>query len=161
MSIKIPFYGPWSLAVIGKNADFLQRVVIEESLASDGPLSGVVGQTVAAIDGERWTVSVESSSDHGATWRASRIRRVPGVIAPEGLIVTISSDDAVPGGSDGDFDDLVVRFVYLNKDVNPPGTEPYPFTLPGDAFRPRLPARNPTCGCPRACSCAKVRGRCG
>ena len=67
----------------------------------------------------------------------------------------------VPGGSDGDFDDLVVRFVYLNKDVNPPGAEPYPFTLPGDAFRPRLPARNPTCGCVRACTCAKARRCCG
>ena len=49
----------------------------------------------------------------------------------------------------------------LARAANPPGAEPYPFTLPGDAFRPRLPARNPTCGCVRACTCAKARRCCG
>ncbi|HMG52823.1 MAG TPA: hypothetical protein VK601_05070, partial [Kofleriaceae bacterium] len=134
--IKIPFYGKWSMTVVGKNADFLQRVLIEESLASDGAVPGVVGQSVAEIDGERWLVLVESSGTNGATWQASRIKRVPGVISPNGLIVTIYSDDVVPGGSDGDFDDLILQFTYLNPEVNPPGATPYPFTLPVDSFRP-------------------------
>lgn len=157
--IKVPFYGKWSMKVIGKNADFQQRVMIESSLASDGAIPGVVGQTVAAIDGARWFAFIESSST-GASWQASQIKRVPGVISPDGLIVTLFSDDVVPGGSDGDFNDLIVQFTYLNPDVNPPGSPPYSFTLPPDAFRPSLPRR--PCGCcePR-CSCQKPAPRRG
>jgi hypothetical protein len=165
-TIKVPFYGKWSLSVIGKNAEFQQRVVIEGSLASDGVIGGVVGQHVAAIDGKQWWAFVESSSD-GASWTASRLLRVPGVLSPEGLIVTLFSDDVVPGGSDGDFDDLIVQLVYLDPEVNPPGPPPYSFTLPPSAFRPSLPTRGTGCGCRCApiCSCrakrpARKRGGC-
>jgi len=151
--IKVPFYGKWSMKVIGKNADFKQRVVIEESLSSDGFVDGVVGQSVPAIDGPKWLVFIESSGNNGTSWNASRTKRVPGVISPDGLVVTLFSDDVVTGGSDSDFNDLIVQFVYLNPEVNPPGVPPYNFTVPPESFRPTLPPDKPKCRC--ECTCRK------
>lgn len=159
--MPITFYGKWSLLVIAKNAAFDERVSIAGSAGSDGPVAGVAGQTVAAIDGTAWQADMEWSSDGGASWYPSRIRRIPGVTAADGLIVTLYADDNTPDQGDGDFNDLIVQFIYLNRQVNPvgPGVPPYSFTLPQTSFWPQRGGggKPSPCGCECICTCRPRR----
>lgn len=151
--IKAPFYGKWSMKVIGKNSTRKQRVMIESLAGIENTVDGVVGQSIAAIDFPFWYALI-LSNDGSPGANASRIRRLPGVVAPDGLIVTLRSDDVPAGGPDGDFDDLIVQFTYLNPVVNPPGVPPYEFTVPSGSFRPRLPGRDkPRCAYECVCTC--------
>ncbi len=172
------FYGKWSLLVTGNNApEFQQRVRIAGSLASDGPVPGMVGQQVAVIDGMSWDAYLEWSSDGGASWSQSKIARTPGVTPQYGLAVTLSADifsAVLPlgGGRHGNMtvnipDALDVQFGYLNPEVNPQGAYPPPFsfTLPSGSFYPQAPPLNqpaPCCCCGSLrCSCRHRRARYG
>jgi len=153
--MSVTFYGKWSLKVIAKNADFGERVRIAGSAASDGIVAGIAGQSVAAIDGSAWQADMQWSSD-GANWFPSRIRRIPTVTTAEGLIVTLFADDNTPEIGDGDFNDLIVQFTYLNRDVNPsaPAAPPYSFTVPPGSVRPQRPPHEPGhCNC--VCTCCR------
>jgi hypothetical protein len=146
------FYGQWSLEVVGNVDEFMQRVRIVGSIASDGIVAGAVGMQVAAIDGDGWNVFLERSSDNGATWQTNLIQRVPSVTFPDGLIVTLFGDDDIVLPQDSD---VSVKFVYLNQQVNPPRPfqPPVPFTLPPSQFRPPLPPRVCPCCCQCPCGC--------
>jgi hypothetical protein len=140
--IKAPFYGKWSMKVTGKNSPRKQRMLIESTSGIEQTLEDVaVGQSIANIDFPLWHVVI-LSSDGGPGSNASRIRRVPGVIEPDGLIVTLHSDDVVGSGGDEDFNDLIAQFTYLNPEVNPAGVPHYPFNMPPGAFRPARPERD-------------------
>lgn len=154
--MPVTFYGSWSLVVIGKNAAFEERVRIAGSTGSDGPVAGVVGQSVAEIDGASWQADMEWSSDGGANWYPSRVHRIPGVTSADGLIVTLYADDNTPEKGDGDFNDLIVQFVYLNRQVNPVGTvPPYSYTLPPSSFWPGRGGNRGSgrCRCECVCTC--------
>ncbi len=151
--IKAPFYGKWSMTVTAKNSARKQRVMIESLAGIENTVDGLVGQSIAEINFPQWYVLI-LSTEGGPGANASRIRRVPGVISPDGLIATLYSDDVPAGGADGDFNDLIVQFTYLNPEVNPPGVPPYEFTVPSGSFRPTRPGRDkPRCTCECACSC--------
>jgi hypothetical protein len=158
--MPVTFYGKWSLLVTGKNAAFQERLRISGSAGSDGIVAGAVGQGVAAIDGGAWDADMEWSSD-GVNWFPSRVHRIPGVTAADGLIVTLRADDNTPELGDGDFNDLVVELVYLNREVNPlgPGAPPYSYTVPPDSFWPQRPGRGVRggCGCRRECNCRPAK----
>lgn len=125
------FYGNWSLRILTKMADFDQRVVIVGSANSDGPVGGIPGHFIEEIKGERWSAELEWSSDGGATWQPSVVRRTMLVTASEGLIVLLAADDNTEGNRDQDFDDLVVQFTYLDPAANPKTpTAPFDFTVP-------------------------------
>jgi hypothetical protein len=156
----VTFYGKWSLTVISKSASFQERVRISGSLASDGPVAGIAGQQVAAIDGASWDAYMEWSSDNGVTWYPSRIHRLPGVTPQNGFVVQLRADDNFPNLADNDFNDLVVQFIYLNPQVNPAPDYPPPFsfTLPAGSFYPQSPAPKEPEHC--CCCCGKRRCTC-
>ncbi len=159
---SVAFYGKWSLIVTGLNASFAERVRIAGSLASDGAVAGKVGTTVAAIDGSSWQAFMEWSSDGGATWHPSRIHRNPGVNPTDGFIINLNADDNTPALGDGDFNDLVVQFKYLNPEINPPAPvpPPYGFTVPPASFRPPPPGGGlglPRCSCECVCTCRPAK----
>src|SRR4029453_2976275 len=141
--IKAPFYGKWSMKVIGKNAARKQRIVIESMAGIEQTLDDVVvGQSLAEIDFPHWYALI-LSTDGGPGAQASHIRRVPWVVDPHGLLITLYSDDVASGGVvDEDFDDLVVQFTYLNPEVNPAGVPRYPFIMPRGRVRPPRPGRD-------------------
>lgn len=154
--IKAVFYGKWSMKVIGKNSARKQKMLIESPQGIEKTLEGVVvGQSLADIDYPEWYVVILSSGD-GPGGSASRIRRVPGVIDPEGIIVTLHSDDIIGAGGDEDFNDLIVQFTYQDPEVNPAGVPRHPFLMPPNRIRPDRPGRRkPQHPC--KCSCS----RCG
>jgi hypothetical protein len=161
--MSVTFYGDWSLVIVSKNAAFDERVRIAGSAGSDGVVNGVTGQAVASIDGTSWQAFMEWSSDGGANWYPSRIRRIPSVTSADGLIVTLYADDNTPDKGDGDYNDLIAQFVCLNRKVNPlgPGVSPYSFTVPKGSFWPprgsgKLPG---SCGCECVCTCRKPKAR--
>ena len=136
--MSITFYGKWSLKVLSTSAFFMERAHIRGSNASDGVILGVAGQGIAEIDGTAWTVDMEWSSDGGANWHPSRMRRLPLIAPGEGLYITLGADDNTPEAGDNDYNDLVIHLVYLNRKVNPLGPDepPYHFTLPPGSFWP-------------------------
>jgi len=162
--IKAPFYGKWSMKVIGKNAARKQRIVIESTTGIEQTLDDVVvGQSLAEIDFPLWWALI-MSTDGGPSAQASHIRRVPGVIDPDGFVITLYSDDVGSGGVvDEDFDDLVVQFTYLNPEVNPAGVPRHPFIMPPGRVRPSRPGRDkPRHKCECVCACrGNQRCRCG
>jgi hypothetical protein len=141
--MPVTFYGKWSLDVVGNVNEFQERVRIVGSLHSDGIVAGTVGTQVAEIDGTSYDIFMERSGDGGATWQANLIQRIPSVTPQDGLIVTLYADDSVVAPQDSDF---IVKFKYLNTQVNPPGlsTPPFGFTLPPSSFVPPRPPRAQT-----------------
>src|SRR4029450_10254651 len=59
--------------------------------------------------------------------------------SPDGLIITLYSDDVIGAGGDEDFNDLIVHFTYRNPEVNPAGVPRYPFIMPPGRVRPPRP----------------------
>ena len=161
--IKAPFYGKWSMKVTAKNSARKQKMLIESPQGIEKTLDDVtVGQSLADIDFPLWYVVILASSG-GSSSNASRIRRVPGVVTPEGLVNTLYSDDIDGAGGDEDYNDLIVQFTYQDPEVNPPGVPHYPYLLPPNRIRPERPGRTPprhSCKC--ECSCRKPScTRCG
>ena len=157
--MPITFYGKWSLKVVAVNGTYQERVRITGSQASDGAVAGIVGDSVAAIDGSAWEAYMEWTSDGGTDWGPNLIvARMPGVTSSDGLIVTLYASVLFRGPlkpvlNPEDFN-LVVQFNYLNREVNPCGTKPYCYTLPPGSFRPKPPAR---CRCECICTCRPVK----
>jgi len=132
------------MRVQSKDAAFEERVTISGSDNSDGSFPGTPGVMIPAIRGDEWAVELEWSSDGGATWYPSAIRRTDGVTDADGLVVVLGADDNVPAARDNDFNDLVVQFVYLDQAANPPPpAKPYDFTIPRDWLRRAEPDRPP------------------
>jgi hypothetical protein len=150
--MPVIFYGQWSLDVIGNVGEFQQRLRIAGSIASDGTVAGTVGTQLAAIDGAGWNVFMERSADGGATWLPNLVQRLPSVTPTDGLIVTLYGDDSVVAPQDSD---VTVQLVYLNRQVNPTGPTPppYSYTLPPGQFWPMPPPRTCPCCCKCPCSC--------
>jgi hypothetical protein len=166
--MTVPFYGSWSLLVVEKEAAFEERASILGPPGVNQILAGVVGDGVARVgaDGDVWGIEMEWSSDGGANWYPSRVRRTPSVVPGKGLIVTLFADDNTPQLADGDFNDLIIECVYLNPVINPPGvgTRPPELTAPPGSYLPK-PPRMPTKGggqCCCTCECAPhaTAGRC-
>jgi hypothetical protein len=131
------FFGPWSLRVVSKDASFEERVTIQGSQNSNGSFPGTPGTTIAEIRGAEWTLEMEWSSDGGATWHPSDIRRTHEVTQADGLVVTLGADDNQPALRDHDFNDLVISLKYLDKRVNPPPNPSwYDFTIYPEWVRP-------------------------
>jgi hypothetical protein len=127
------FYGKWSFEVTGNTGEFHQRVRIQGSLNADGDLAAAVGAQISEIDGPAWNVHLERSRDGGVTWQENLVQRIPTVTPQDGLTVNLHGDDSVVAPQDSD---VTVRFVYLDRQVNPkPVTPSFSFTLPPGSFR--------------------------
>jgi hypothetical protein len=125
------FFGPWSVSVQRKDADFDQRVVISGAAVGSGAHPGVVGPTVG-VDGDRWELDLEWSD--GGPWQPSAVRRTATFTPLDGLVVTLGGDDGPPATADHDFDDLVVVVQSADPALDPlrSGGFPYDFSLPED-----------------------------
>jgi hypothetical protein len=146
--MPVTFYGKWSLEVVGNVNEFEERMRIVGFLGGGSlatTVDGTVGTKVAAIDAPSWDVFMERSGDGGATWLPNLIQRIPSVTPQDGLIVTLYADDSVVAPENSDF---IVKFKYLNTQVNPPGpsTPPFAFTLPPSSFRPAGTTASPDQG---------------
>jgi hypothetical protein len=145
--MPVTFYGKWSLEVVANANKFEERARIL-GVGGGGVLAftvdGTVGTKVAAIEKSRpelpWDVFMERSGDGGLTWQTNLVQRIPSVTPQDGLIVTLYADDSVVAPQDSNF---IVKFKYLNTQVNPPGpsTPPFGFTLPPSSFKPPGPPR--------------------
>lgn len=151
--MSLIFYGPWSLTVLSKVADFNERVRIAGADPSgDLIVDGVAGNSVPRIDANSWTLFMEWCPVGGTSWGDSAIKRMPFVDPINGITVTLGADDNLPELRDGDYNDLIVQLVYLNRTVNPPGTPPpYHFTFDKSQRYPQLPplpgSDGSRCGC--------------
>jgi hypothetical protein len=131
------FFGTWSLLIQSKDAAFAERVTISGSENSDGSIDGIAGQFIPEILGDEWTAEMEWSGDGGATWHPSAIRRTMAVTDADGIVITLGADDNEPAARDGDFNDLVAVFTYLDPSVNPVGPPGggFDFSIPEEWVR--------------------------
>jgi hypothetical protein len=149
--MPVAFYGKWSLEVVANANKFEERarIIGQDMIGNErgvlaSTVDGKVGTKVVSTGLEDalapWYVFMERSGDGGLTWQTNLIQRIPSVTPQDGLIVTLYADDSVVAPQDSNF---IVKFKYLNKQVNPPGpsTPPFGFTLPPSSFRPPGPPR--------------------
>ncbi len=148
------FYGRSAPLILSTGVTYLERARVAGSNASDGPITGPIGQRLAAIDGAAWQVFLEYSTDGGVTWLESPSTRDPVVTPTDGLLVALyafynSTQKLIEG--------FLVHFIYLNPVINPPGPNvpQFGFTLPPNSFRPQPPTPPipAACGCKCRCSC--------
>jgi hypothetical protein len=137
------FYGPWNVTVQSKDAYFSQRFTISGSVASDGTYLGVPGTGPGNVTGARWTIDFEWNDNSSVDWYPSDSRRSAEYTVSDGLVVYAGVDDNFEAVRDGDYNDLVLRCVSNNPDLNPlRGTVPYDFTITKeqlDRYREKYP----------------------
>ena len=152
------FFGRWAPLILSTGVTYVERARVAGSIASNGPITGPIGQQLAPIDGPAWQVYLEYSTDGGVTWLESPATRDPVVTPTDGLLVALYAFyDPTKKLIEG----FLVHFIYLNPVINPPGPKqpPFGFTLPPDSFRPQ-PAIAPVptrCGCKCGCSCRPLQ----
>ena len=106
-----PFSGRWRGTVVGRTADFSQRVVVSGAAAGNGTYNGVVGTSFELTDG---LVELEWNNEQGSGWQPSAVITSIGLSSPLVVMRTLGADDNFPDQRDGDFDDLQVSFEYLD-----------------------------------------------
>jgi hypothetical protein len=141
------FYGPWIVTVESKEAYFSQRFTITGSDASDGTYPGVPGTGPGNVTGSRWTIDFEWNDPSNVDWYPSDSRRTVEYTVSDGLVVSAGVDDNFEAVRDGDYNDLVLRCVNNDPDLNPlRGTVPYDFTITKEQlarYREKNPDRPP------------------
>lgn len=128
-------YGPWHVEVVARDAALDQRVVISGSQGSDGDYPGTRGTVIGDVTGEEWSVALEwRNATAGGEWQPSGVRREAGFTLQDGLFVTLGADDGPEGGRDGDFNDLVVRLINQDPNLDPMAGAhvPHEFTISDD-----------------------------
>jgi hypothetical protein len=124
------FYGPWHITVYSKDAYFSQRFTITGSDASDGTYPGVPGTGPGDVAGSQWTIDFEWNDNSSVAWHPSDSRRTVEYTVSDGLVVYAGVDDNFDSVRDYDYNDVVLRCVNIDPDINPfRGTVPYDFTI--------------------------------
>jgi hypothetical protein len=146
------FYGNWAPMIVTTGVTYIERARIAGSIASDGPLTGPVYETLAPINGAVWQVYMEYSTDGGTSWLESPTIRTPDVTPADGLIISLS---AFYNAAEKLVEGFIAQFTYLNREVNPlgPSEPPYGFTLPSGSFRPAPQSIGNPYACPCTCMC--------
>jgi hypothetical protein len=103
----LTFHGSWRITVIGKSADFDQRLVVRTDYG-DRVLPGRVGATLD-VDAECWRLSLEHHL-WGRSWQPN-LRTVPGPVTEHGGVRSrlLTSNDCQWPGKPLDYPNLVVR----------------------------------------------------
>src|ERR1700754_3462847 len=109
--MSIPFAGKWRGVVTGRNAGFSQRVVVSGAASGDGAYNGVVGNSLVFEDGQ---VDLQWNDNADSGWQSSALITTVGMTSPLVVVKFIYADDNFPAQRDGDYDDLEVRFEYLD-----------------------------------------------
>lgn len=130
------FFGPWSVVVASKDADFDERLVISGSDTSDGAYTALPGTGPGTVRGTRWSIELEWNDNVGSGWQPSDVRRSARFTVGEGLVVDLGADDNFPNVRDGDYNDVVVTCRSENPEHTPlhPVMNPYDFSLPKEVF---------------------------
>jgi hypothetical protein len=102
--MSLVMQGTWNVSVKSKNASFPQRFRISGAATGNGSHVGATSTAPVLVSGASWTLTVEAQS--GKDWNASAMRFKTPVAVGSSVQVDIESDDG--GGSDQDFDDLVL-----------------------------------------------------
>lgn len=124
------FYGPWNVTVQSREAYFAQRFTISGSDASDGTYLGVPGTGPGDVTGAQWTINFEWNDNSHVDWHPSDSQRSAEFTVSDGLVIQAGVDDNFQAVRDGDFDDLVLRCVSNEPDLNPfRGIVPYDYTI--------------------------------
>jgi hypothetical protein len=126
------FFGPWSLTATAHEGFFAERFVISGSGASDGIFHVTDdGSPVALfVDGSRWLVEFQSRFGD-EDWFSYDPMRSTVLAAPDGLTVTLFSEQIVLPGAMVFNHSLVMRLVSQDPEINPPWPQiPVDFTLP-------------------------------
>jgi hypothetical protein len=111
MDMAIDIQGRWKIKVLAKNAGWDQRFLITGSNSSDGNYPGIVGTRIES-EGANWTIHIQSKDPND--WVDSDMRIGPEIPSGISSIRIIESNDQ--GGTDVDFDDLVLE---IRKKQNP------------------------------------------
>ena len=96
----------WTVSVTTKNAAFAQRAVISRPGSADIVLAGVPGNSIF-VDAPQWSIDIQHQTAPGQPWIGSAQRVTFPSVSGGLLHFDIDSDDG--GGSDRDYDDLVLR----------------------------------------------------
>ncbi len=102
--MSLVMQGTWNVSVKSKNASFPQRFRITGAATGNGSHVGATATAPVLVSGASWTITVEAQS--GKEWVASAMRFKTPVAVGSSVRLDIESDDG--GGSDQDFDDLVL-----------------------------------------------------
>jgi len=143
------FHGTWLVDVVGKDAWFSQRYVINGSDRVDGAYPAAVGSPRLQVSGAEWTLTLEWNDNASSGWQPSRvIRRSVDFGVDDGLVVVLGADDNWVAVADNDFDDVLVRCQNIDPHLIPwhPHRRTVDFRLPrrkGDDGQTPDP-----CGCP-------------
>jgi hypothetical protein len=105
------FRGRWRGTVVGRTANFSQRVLVSGGSSGGGAYNGVVGTTFEFADAQ---VELQWNNDAGSGWQPSAVITSMGMSSPLVITRSISADDNFPDQRDGDFDDLQVSFEYID-----------------------------------------------
>lgn len=103
--MAITMQGAWTVTVKSKNAAFAQRVVVSRSGQPDLIVAGTTGNAVF-VNAPQWSVNVQHQAGAGQPWIDSAQRITSPSVSGGLLRFDIDSDDG--GGSDKDYDDLIV-----------------------------------------------------
>ena len=109
--MKVAFKGKWRGKIIGRNAQFGQRVVVSGASSGSGAYNGVVGNSFVFEDGD---AELQWNNNSGSGWQESAIVTAVGMTSPLVVVKFISVDDNFPDKRDGDYDDLKVAFENLD-----------------------------------------------
>src|SRR5947209_3540562 len=96
----------WTVTVTTKSAAFAQRVVVSRPGSADIMLAGVVGNSIF-VDAPQWSIDIQHQVASGQPWIGSAQRITFPAVSAGLLHFDIDSDDG--GGSDHDYDDLILR----------------------------------------------------
>jgi hypothetical protein len=129
------FYGPWSVEVISRDADYGERFVIGGSANADGAYDGTPGVSVQ-VSGDAWTLDLEWNDNVGSGWQPSDVRKSAEYTINNGLVVTLGADDNFDAVRDHDYNDVVLACRSLDAAVDPPAKDPpLDFTITEDQLR--------------------------
>lgn len=114
------FYGTWLIDVIGKDAAFSQRYVINGSDRADGAYLADTTTPRLQVSGAEWTLTMEWNDNAGSDWQPSRARRsTVNFTVEDGLMVILGVDDNWIQVADQDFNDVVLHCQNIDPHLIP------------------------------------------
>jgi hypothetical protein len=126
------FFGPWDCTMTNQEGHFLERFEIVGSNGADGMYIPAGDGTPFDfhVEGSAWTVDFQAKLGD-EDWFSYDPVRTTAIVSPQGLTVTLASEQIVLPGAMVFNHHLVLRCVSTDPALNPPEPFiPWDFSLP-------------------------------